>query len=519
VLGESYQIDRLIGGGAMGKVYEATHVRLPRRFAIKILNPEFAQRTELLDRFRREAEIASSLGHDNIVQVFDFNRTTDGLSYMVMELLEGQDLRHLLDEQQRLTLDKTVEIISDVASALGSAHARGIVHRDLKPENVFLCKKRNTRAEIVKVLDFGVSKVLDCQTLATTANSLVGTPHYMAPEQAVGSSPDVDQRADVFALGALAYECLTGELAFEGPNAIGVLYSVVHHEPRPIQELRPEVPEAMAKVISRALSKERDQRQPNAATFRREFLAAYGVLEPESSEGEEPAVALPSIPGARYVSGPRWGSDDAVGAVSAQTMLSTPEPRSELGTMPTLAQASLSRAPAAETKISRTRTIVLIALALGAIGGVAALISIRTEASRVAPASVSNRPTALPAPSAGEPAQSRTPTPESACIASIDLDIVPKDAQVELNGVVTSQNPLRLPCSDRALHLVVSAPGFVTQSREIVALMSGKVVMVLVDRHGAPLPHPARATSKAAPDRSASPSKPATSLGPMERSL
>src|SRR5262245_18884067 len=141
VLGGTYRLEHVIGTGGMGTVYQATHVRLPRRFAVKLLLPEIAAKRELFERFKREAEIASAAGHENIVDAYDFNISEDGTPYIVMELLQGESLRARLDRVQRLSVRETVEIASQVSSALSAAHVRGIVHRDLKPDNVFVCRR------------------------------------------------------------------------------------------------------------------------------------------------------------------------------------------------------------------------------------------------------------------------------------------------------------------------------------------------------------------------------------------
>src|SRR5689334_9329504 len=178
VLGGTYRLERLLGRGGMGAVYEARHVRLPRRYAVKLLKLEFAHDRDVLDRFRREAEIASSLGHQNIAEVFDFNLSEDGQAYMVLELLEGEDLSNRL-AQGPLKLGQMLAVLRQVASALEAAHSRGIVHRDLKPSNLFLCKRKGGD-ELVKVLDFGISKVLHTPNTATQTGAILGTPNYMS---------------------------------------------------------------------------------------------------------------------------------------------------------------------------------------------------------------------------------------------------------------------------------------------------------------------------------------------------
>src|SRR5258708_17749620 len=214
VLG-AYRVLGPVGKGAMGEVYEVGHARLAGRYALKLLGQQASGEEEALQRFQREARIASSLRHPHIVQVIDFDRMPDGRPYLVMELLEGEDLHTHLRRAGPLPLSRVAVIIKQIASALGAAHGRGVVHRDLKPENVLLVKIDGQDGDYVKIVDFGVSKVKSASLRLTKGGAMMGTPHYMAPEQAQGAD-DVDEKADQFALGAIAYELLSGEVAFAG---------------------------------------------------------------------------------------------------------------------------------------------------------------------------------------------------------------------------------------------------------------------------------------------------------------
>ncbi|MEK6606837.1 MAG: serine/threonine-protein kinase, partial [Myxococcota bacterium] len=185
VLGGSYRLLRPLGEGGMGVVYEAEHLRLPRRLAVKILHAEIGREKEVVERFRREAFIASALGHQNIVEVIDFNVTDTGIPFMVLELLEGQDLAARIARFGRLTLAQALPILEQLTRALEAAHAHGIVHRDLKPQNIYLCP-RGGRDDFVKILDFGISKMLHSGSIVTRTGSIFGTPNYMSPEQAEG---------------------------------------------------------------------------------------------------------------------------------------------------------------------------------------------------------------------------------------------------------------------------------------------------------------------------------------------
>src|ERR1043165_6276817 len=204
VLGGSYIIGRRIGRGAMGEVYEAQHARLPGQFAVKLLLPELQGNQDAFARFCREAEIMSQLRHPNIVQIFDFNVAPDARPYFVMEYLQGRDLEARLREGP-MPLPAVARIVDAVASALALAHAHGVVHRDLKPANIFLATVDGQTDELVKVLDFGISKVRSAAAQISQAVDLLGTPSYMAPEQARNQTEAIDGRSDQFALAAIAY--------------------------------------------------------------------------------------------------------------------------------------------------------------------------------------------------------------------------------------------------------------------------------------------------------------------------
>lgn len=254
-LGGTYRITRLLGRGGMGAVFEAVNDRLGRSFAIKALLPAALEHPQALPRFRREARIATELGHPHIIDVVDFNETNDGVWYMVMEFLEGEDLASHFAREGQLALDRTVVIALQVCAALSAAHDRGIVHRDLKPANVFLQQRRSQR-DFVKVVDFGISKVLGSVSLQTQEASLLGTPNYMAPEQAQGINSAVGPQTDVFALGAILYEALAGRSAFQDDSLPTLLFKIVYQDPPPLGPLRPDAPPELIAVVERALAKE-----------------------------------------------------------------------------------------------------------------------------------------------------------------------------------------------------------------------------------------------------------------------
>jgi len=261
LLGDSYQVVRLVGEGGMGRVYEARHLRLrDRRFAVKVLHSEFARQPDIVARFQREAESASIIGHPNVCDVYDVHKTPDGVPYLIGEFLEGEELGAYLKRVGRLDVATACNIARQVCRALAAAHARGIVHRDMKPENVFMAKQG--ASSIVKVLDFGISQAGTRDTRLTETGMIMGTPSYMAPEQARGEK--VDHRVDVYAIGALLYQMVTGERPFDLPEPAATLTMVLTQEPRRPRSIVPSIPDGLELVIQRAMAKDPQDRYPTA---------------------------------------------------------------------------------------------------------------------------------------------------------------------------------------------------------------------------------------------------------------
>lgn len=260
VVADTYKLERLIGRGGMGDVFAASHLRIPKRFAIKFLHPEVAD-PEIIARFRREAEIAGQLGHPNIVGVTDFNQLPNGTPYLVLDFLEGETLDDALAHGP-LSVERTLAIARQVGSGLAAAHRAGIVHRDLKPANIFLVPTEigGHITELAKILDFGISKIRGSQTVKTQDSALLGTPQYMSPEQATGQHASIDGRTDIFAFGAILYEMLTGRAAFAGASIPEVVFKVVYEQPTPLAELAPGLPSSVVAAIERAMQKKPDDR-------------------------------------------------------------------------------------------------------------------------------------------------------------------------------------------------------------------------------------------------------------------
>jgi serine/threonine protein kinase len=294
VLGGAYRITALLAEGGMGWVYEARHLRLNKRVAVKLMARELAANPEALARFHREAEVTSQLGHPHLVNVLDFGTTDDGNPYLVMEYLDGEDLERRIHRDKRLPLQAAVAIVRQVASALGAAHAEGIVHRDLKPANVFLVKVPD-EADFVKVLDFGISKIKAGRTKLTRATAVLGTPEYMSPEQANGLIEDIDHRVDQWALACIAWEMLSGYSPFIADDIGAVFYRIINTEPHPLSARAPELPPTIEPVLRRALSKQAADRYPSIKEFSRAFESAAMGKPVEAT----PPPILMSVPHTR----------------------------------------------------------------------------------------------------------------------------------------------------------------------------------------------------------------------------
>jgi len=285
VIGDSYRVEAFLGKGGMGEVWVARHLRLAnRRVAIKVLRTQGESLPEeSLVRFRKEAEIASRLEHPHIVNIYDYNFTPSGYPFMVMEFLEGESLGAKLKKEGPFSLADTRTVIRQVCRALEATHSQDILHRDLKPDNIFLTTQGTELW--VKVLDFGISKILNANNTQFTQESIIiGSPRYVSPEQARGLNSRLTPQADIFSLGAVAYEMLTGKPAFGGDDVSQVLFRVVYESPKPLDELLPSLPSGARHAIEMAMAKQPEKRHASAMAFSEAFdkdtwvpTLSYGV--------------------------------------------------------------------------------------------------------------------------------------------------------------------------------------------------------------------------------------------------
>jgi serine/threonine protein kinase len=288
LLDGKYQITRELGRGAMGVVYEALHMALGRRVAIKTLLQEVLADPQLGARFEREARAASAIGHPHIVDVFDLGRTSDGLLYMVMELLDGEPLVSILQKTPRLPIPLAVHLMVQVLSGLSAAHKNGIVHRDLKPDNIFVINS-DDRLNFVKIVDFGISKVMQPQgsspaatakVAGTMVGAILGTPLYMSPEQAIGQVSLIDHHTDIYSAGVVLYEMLCGRTPFVGEGYAQILCGLLDGKYPPPRSLRPDIPAALEAAIVRALDRDIAKRFANAVAMREAISGGDGDATP-----------------------------------------------------------------------------------------------------------------------------------------------------------------------------------------------------------------------------------------------
>jgi serine/threonine protein kinase len=280
-LAGKYRLDRVLGKGGFGVVYAGVHEWTGREIAAKVLNHDLAEQPEFVNRFLQEARSAASLSHPNVVDVLDMGEDTDGTVYLVLELLRGEDLKTRLRREKTLSEQVAVELLSPVMEALSKAHEQGIVHRDLKPDNIYLSVDGKGKL-VPKLLDFGIAKTSDASASQTHTGQVIGTPHYMSPEQARGSGK-VGPEADVWSMGVVFWQCLTGTLPFDADSPTGVLADLLTRRAVPIRRVKPTLHRPIAGVIDRALTWERAKRYPNMRAFLDALVAA--AREPHEAPG------------------------------------------------------------------------------------------------------------------------------------------------------------------------------------------------------------------------------------------
>jgi len=320
-----YRVARLLGIGGMGRVYKGVHPTIGSRVAIKVLSRECSDRRDLVERFFAEAKAVNVVAHENIVNVLDLATLPDGRPYIVMEYLDGAPLSSIIDQARAhgpLPLGSIARLVAEVLDALASAHAKGVIHRDLKPDNIFVSP--NGRG---KVLDFGIAKLQpELGGSATHTGSLLGTPHYMSPEQAAGKPADA--RADVYAMGVILFECVTLHKPFAADSLFELLRKHIEAPPSLPRALRPDLPPELEAVILQALAKQPDQRFNSAQAMSLALQHATSRLGPEQWAAIAPVAQTPTSGGWAPTPPASWTRQ----AVRSNAVTSPdPKPRGPMG--------------------------------------------------------------------------------------------------------------------------------------------------------------------------------------------
>ena len=381
VVDDKYRIERVIGEGGMGTVVEATHVQLDQRVAIKFLIPGATKDEQAAARFSREARAAAKIKNEHVARVSDVG-DVDGVPYIVMELLEGRELRRILEKEGKLPVETACEYMLQACEALAAVHAAGIVHRDLKPANLFVTERADG-SPVVKLLDFGISKITEDEAefdaSLTTATTVMGSPGYMSPEQ-LKSTKDVDVRTDVWALGAVLYEALTGRPAFSGESMAQVCAMVASDDPPLPSSQRDGIPVDLERTVMRCLAKKAERRFQDVG----ELAAAIAPFAPESARGA--LERIEATLGVRSRPRPTRPSLDAV--ASAPTELAIPPSRplresSSSQSLPIIDPRTMSSVERDAPEKRGTRWGLLLLLAVVAGGAAFAVYSGRINVKQV----------------------------------------------------------------------------------------------------------------------------------------
>jgi hypothetical protein len=326
----NYALTRLLGSGGMGSVYHAEHPEIGREVAIKVLAEDLVQSATSAERFLREARSMVRVKHPNVIEVYDFGRTERGQLYYVMELLVGRDLAEIIESEGSLSVAKVGALLEQICPALQAAHDAGVVHRDLKPANIFVLDGEPLR---IKILDFGIAKLLEQPegSSSTRTGMLLGTPHYMAPEQAAGENRRIGPATDIYALGAILYHLLAGRLPFDSEMVAVLLAQHIEKPPEPLRSVAPSVPEAVAALVDQCLAKKPERRPPSAAVFLDSYSRAMRqalrpVAAPDARDPlprtQHDAAAPVTGPGAHDVM-PATQIDDAGAPIGTDAVVAT----------------------------------------------------------------------------------------------------------------------------------------------------------------------------------------------------
>jgi serine/threonine protein kinase len=523
ILDGRYRIDALIAVGGMGAVYAGTHLLLKKRIAIKVLRSDLQSKQTMVDRFQREAIAASGIGHENIVSVTDMGTTADGGAYLVMELLEGQNLADLIETDAPLSVALSCDICLEILSGIAAAHHAGIVHRDLKPDNIYMCHRPLGR-DRVKILDFGVSRLASASPTPdirlTTTGMIMGTPRYMSPEQARGETK-INHATDIYATGVILYEMLSREVPYGAHNYNVLVHKILSAETVPLEQYRPDLPRALIETVERAMALDPADRYATAEEF------AIAIAPFSSDPKQAPTLPL-TLPRARKSTGGGGTSlhrvetaatlaEEPSGQILAATRrtpplhsrgpgqsgLHPPSPTpGDSGLYPTRTSFAdeardVERQPGGDTRAWRFGLFLTLVL----VGGAAAFFFFKQRSDRegeVRAPVTEAAPKKEPKPVAEkepEPVAEKEPKPvaekepepvaekepvskkKPARKVSITFRVTPADARITIDGETLSGSVYKTEHSQVAASVVITAPGYMPFARS-VSLDSNETIKV-----------------------------------------
>ncbi|HXU74529.1 MAG TPA: serine/threonine-protein kinase [Polyangia bacterium] len=466
VLADRYRVVRLIGEGGMGQVYEAQHVNINKRFALKLLRPEIVSNGEAVARFRQEAWASSSIGHENIVEIEDFATLPSGAVYLAMEFLEGLPLSERMRRDPPLTFAESLDVMLQVVSGLAAAHDKGIVHRDMKPENVFLGMKYGR--PLVKILDFGIAKVSGAEgnKSLTRTGTIFGTPHYMSPEQALGKP--LDLRADIYSVGIIMYELFTGKVPFEAESFMGILTKHITTQPTPPRQVAPEreIPDVIEAVILRALAKEADERYQTMGELGAELASIAAELAPEALQPRPSSQALAQI------GKPQSVVMSARNVTPRPTPLPGARPPSGATAVPPANVAAADGESQAPKKKSAMPYFVVAGVLVAAAAGAVVWVT-RTPAPQPQPPVVQK----VEPPPVETPSKPEAPAP---VLEEVIVDSVPPGAKIWVDGAPFADTPETVKVEKgKTRTVVLKKDGFVDQEQTVDPDKSHKLLVHL----------------------------------------
>jgi tRNA A-37 threonylcarbamoyl transferase component Bud32 len=461
----NYKITAKLGEGGMGVVYLAEHPVIGKKVAMKAIHPELSRNPEVVSRFVMEAKSVNQIGHEHIVDIGDFGNTPGGDFYFIMEYLQGESLADRLKREVLLSQSRALAIAAQVADALGASHDHGIIHRDLKPENIFLIARRGN-PDFVKVLDFGLAKLTQVEekvTHKTRAGSVMGTPYYMSPEQGEGKV-QIDARADVYSLGIILFEMLTGKVPFGGEGYGEIIVKHITHQAPSARKINPAVSAAVELVLFQALAKDREERFQTMHEFR------DALLDPEGYLAGTPSVGLPAeLTGVNRLAAPMARRDRVLGGGEARETSKGVAGDTGVVDRPTPGPSTFRHGVGQVTPLHEVPTLtpnssykVVVSIMGGvALAGLVIVLANRSKPRRARPAEAAELTSTRAVPTAKTPSAVRInfmSDPDGAMVTRVDTGI----------DLGTTPLSLEVPYSDSSVEFVLRKPGYEGKTMFIV---------------------------------------------------